>query len=60
MPDLYPVIALDGQGCRVTSNFGDQPFFYPFKRHIAEERETHENRLVEALSKDFIDVKMRE
>nr|CDS18738.1 ran binding protein 9 [Echinococcus granulosus] len=60
IPDLYPVIALDGQGCRVTTNFGDQPFFYPFKRHIAEEREAHENRLIGALSKDFIDVKMRD
>ncbi|VDM35155.1 unnamed protein product [Hydatigera taeniaeformis] len=34
-------------GCRVTSNFGDQSFFYPFKRHIAKD-------------KDFMDVKMRE
>ncbi len=60
MVDIYPAIGIAGQGCRVTTNFGDQAFRYPFRRHIIEEREIHEDRLIGSVSKDFLSVKMRE
>uniref|UniRef100_A0A0X3P5V6 Ran-binding protein 10 n=1 Tax=Schistocephalus solidus TaxID=70667 RepID=A0A0X3P5V6_SCHSO len=57
---LYPAIGLQGQGCRTTANFGDQNFRYAFRRHILEERESHESQLLASVSKDFMGAKMRE
>lgn len=50
---------MEGQG-RVTTNFGEKPFIYPFLKHIVRERFAAETELVESLSKDFVEVKMRE
>ncbi|KAL7057712.1 hypothetical protein AAHC03_016889 [Spirometra sp. Aus1] len=57
---LYPAIGLQGQGCRTTANFGNQNFRYAFRRHILEERESHESQLLASVSKDFMGSKMRE
>lgn len=54
------MIALEGQGCRIKANFGEQPFSFPFKRHLLAERVSHENQLIGLLDKEFINIKMRE
>ncbi|VDO15209.1 unnamed protein product [Rodentolepis nana] len=58
--EVYPVILMTGLQTRILTNFGEQPFVYPIFKHISYERFSHESQLVSVLSRDFIDVKMRE
>ncbi|KAM3174802.1 hypothetical protein ACTXT7_009780 [Hymenolepis weldensis] len=58
--EIHPVILMDGLQTKILTNFGETPFVYPFLKYLSSERFTQESQLVNALSRDFIDVKMRE
>ncbi|VDL62333.1 unnamed protein product [Hymenolepis diminuta] len=58
--EIHPVILMDGLQTRILTNFGESPFVYPFLKYLSSERFTQESQLVSALSRDFIDVKMRD
>nr|CDS26877.1 ran binding protein 9 [Hymenolepis microstoma] len=58
--EVHPVILMSGLQSKILTNFGEEPFVYPFFKHISSERFSQESQLVSALSRDFIDVKMRD
>ncbi|KAK4474421.1 hypothetical protein MN116_001578 [Schistosoma mekongi] len=58
---LFPTIGLQGRGVRVTTNFGQQPFYFAFENHLKTERISRENKLIEHTCKeDFAGIKIKE
>ncbi|CAH8570193.1 unnamed protein product [Schistosoma turkestanicum] len=58
---LFPTIGLQGRGVRITTNFGQQPFYFAFENHLKTERISHENKLIERTCKeDFAGIKIKE
>ncbi|CAH8636073.1 unnamed protein product [Schistosoma intercalatum] len=58
---LFPTIGLQGRGVRVTTNFGQHPFYFAFENHLKTERISRENKLIERTCKeDFAGIKIKE
>ncbi|CAI2735941.1 unnamed protein product [Schistosoma spindalis] len=58
---LFPTIGLQGRGIRVTTNFGQHPFYFAFENHLKTERISRENKLIERTCKeDFAGIKIKE
>lgn len=58
---LFPTIGLQGRGVRVTTNFGQHPFYFAFENHLKTERISRENKLIERTCKeDLAGIKIKE